>query len=157
MNQKPIVIMLALVAMITHGSHAAESGVAQIEKCRSETGFSGSLYAVSPGDSGPGHHIRLRVRNGEGQYTRDNVYNVQQNAHLWHEWIPVRIMATKEGRLSIELKRPLALLVLDVSIDGRTITGSVEHLDQPEQRQGERIPKKIKITCADGTVPTTMR
>ena len=150
MNAKSLVTALVLAVTLAGGSHAAENLVAHIERCSSATGFSGSLYAVSPGDKGVGHNIRFRVRNGDGFYMRDNVYNEQQKAYLWHDWIQVPpIMATKEGRRSLELRRPVVRLSLDVSIDGRTITGSAEHLDDSGLGPGETHPRKIKLSCLD--------
>lgn len=140
---------LSLIVMPVLQARSAEDLVSQLEKCESSDGFVGSLYSVSPGDMGFGYNIKFRVVNGQGLFSRDHFPKTEKSIPVWSEWRQVpRIMATKEGRLRVELNRPTLMLLMDVSINGKGLSGLAEYPDEIDDKKLQPRPEKFKLLCA---------
>ena len=129
-------------------TYSAEDLISQLERCESADGFVGSLYSVSPGDMGLGYNIKFRVVNGQGFFARDHFPKTEKSTLVWSEWRQVpRVMATKEGRLRAELNRPTLMLLMDVSINGKGLSGSAEYPDEVDDKKPQPRPEKLKLSC----------
>lgn len=140
--------VLSLIVLPGFPVRSAEDLVSQLEKCESPNGFVGSLYSVSPGDMGLGYNIKFRVVNGQGLFARDYFPKTEKSVLVWSEWRNVpRILATKEGRLRAELNRPTLMLLMDVSINGKGLSGSAEYPDEVDDKKFQPRPEKLKLSC----------